>query len=917
MRRSCLLVALLCLASATAAAAQMLDYPTSSLFLPETPGVTAGALGGLFNPAALGVNAMGKSELATWWRDQDDSEDWGVSTSGLFGPGAFGLAAFEQDDDTLWQLGTSGGNRAARAGLAYRWGPEDALVAGLLLQPRRELSLGASGAWSMDTSDRQGVFDLGLRPLGTPVVTLYADYTLDRETRIDDGRWAAGIAIRPVRGLQLGASAREMVHGQEAELLLHAGITTAGFLGLDYVQRGDGDARAFALRVNPPSPGLELGLAQRTYAVVDLEHKYVTYQKFQWMDDRRVAWLDLLRQLDAIAADPHVDGVVVNLADTAIRPSLAWELRQSLQELQGAGKEVVVHADRLDFMGYYLASVADRLVVDPEGDIVLQGVAMRRTYLKGMLEKMGVGFQELRYFTYKSAMETYSRSEMSEADREQRQRVVEVDLRDGARGRLREPQADDGAVRRPRRRRAGLLAPAREGPRPDRRHRPLGGCPRPGCARSAAAASAAPRPPTWRAPTPSPTGASPSASHVVYAVGECAMDTGIRGRKTSDYLLSLARRRDVAGVVLRADSPGGDPLAQRPGGRRRPLAARAEHPRRGQPGRRRGVRRLLDQHGRREDPHHPAHPHRQHRRDRRLVLGRRHRREDRPHQRRRPDGPPRRPDDRPALPAGGDVVARARPRRAGTGTRARLRHAGLRRVRQARGARPRTLRGRGPRRRRGPRVDGRGRPRARALRSARLPARRDRPGARPRRPSRTTARSAIVEYPPRQLLDFGALLGGGGGLPSFPFGLLQPFAGVWSALAADTPAAADLRDYVEVYVQTLAANPGRGAVVLSPDDLPEGWRVAGLVDVLPPPAPGGVHGDPGQDGGQQEPDGGSELAADQPADQAGEDGGGVADEACQEETSRCSLHGAGGLVQEEGQTLKKKRPRPTAGASSF
>jgi ClpP class serine protease len=82
----------------------------------------------------------------------------------------------------------------------------------------------------------------------------------------------------------------------------------------------------------------------------------------------------------------------------------------------------------------------------------------------------------------------------------------------------------------------------------------------------------------------------------------------------------------------------------------------------------------------------------------------------------------------------------------------------------------------------------------------------------------------IVEYPPRPALDFRALFGGGGGLPSFPFGLLQPLAGLWSSLAADTPAAAELRDYVEVYVQTLAANPGRGAVVLSPDDLPEGWR---------------------------------------------------------------------------------------------
>ena len=47
---------------------------------------------------------------------------------------------------------------------------------------------------------------------------------------------------------------------------------------------------------------------------------------------------------------------------------------------------------------------------------------------------------------------------------------------------------------------------------------------------------------------------------VVYTIGECAMDTGIRGRATSAHLRRLVDNSDVAAVVLRADSPGGDPL---------------------------------------------------------------------------------------------------------------------------------------------------------------------------------------------------------------------------------------------------------------------------------------------------------------------------------------------------------------------
>ena len=51
--------------------------------------------------------------------------------------------------------------------------------------------------------------------------------------------------------------------------------------------------------------------------------------------------------------------------------------------------------------------------------LTIEGFILGRTYFKGTLEKLGVGFTELRYFKYKSAAETYARSEMSEGDREQ------------------------------------------------------------------------------------------------------------------------------------------------------------------------------------------------------------------------------------------------------------------------------------------------------------------------------------------------------------------------------------------------------------------------------------------------------------------------------------------------------------------
>lgn len=820
MRRISLLLVVLCLV-AMPATAQLLDYP-SSLVVPLTPGLTGGALGGLFNPAALGVGAVGRSELAAWWQERGGLDDWGVSTSGLFGPGAFGLAAFEQGDDTIWQLGSSGGSRAARLGFAHRWGPDDAFLAGMLAQPSRHVSLGASGAWSLANRERQGVFDLGVRPFGTPALTLFADYTLERETRIDDGRWAAGIACRPLRGVQIGATARERAHGEQAEYLLTVGITTAEFFGADVIQNAEHDERMVALRLNPPTPGLALNVAPHTYAVLDLENKYVTYQKFRWGDDRRIAWLDLLAHLDAIAADPQIDGVVVKLADTAIRPSLGWELRRSLQQLRDDGKEVVVYAHRLDFMGYYLASVADWLVMDPEGDLALQGVAMRRTYLQGMLEKLGVGFQEFRYFTYKSAMETFSRHDMSAADREQRQRMVDV-IYETARdavctSRRLSPAVFDALVDQdlgfwPQLAQERGLVDA-VGRWDDVRTwlRKERGCDFGG-----------PSPAYLPGAYPEAQWGEPARICVVYAVGECAMDSGIKGRRTARYLEALAERRDVAGVVLRADSPGGDPLpSDLVAGAVRKLRER------GIPvvvsqgdvaasggywismdgeqilttpvtitgsigviggwfwsdglGEKLGLSSDGVQAGRHAD----------------LLTGLRF-----------------------------PLVGASIPARGLDEQELELVHGYIlqaydgfvRHVARGRGLDEEAVRGLAQGRVwMGEDAIARGLcDRIGTLRDA-VAMVRDRAGIPAGR------EVTLVEYPPRPLLDLSGLLGGAGKLPSFPFGMLSPLARVVTALKADTPAAAEVRDFVDVYLQTLAKNPGRGAVIVSPDDLPVGWQ---------------------------------------------------------------------------------------------
>ncbi len=568
----------ICLVPVAATAAEppaLLDYRTESWFLPQTPGVTAGPVGGLFNPAAFALSDRAGTDV--WVDDRE-----GHLSFDHFGFAAGRVVHMAMNRSLVdwrggraavndWQVGLAGGTRAGTVGLDYRWAGgapaaearDRALVMGLVSRPARWLTWGASRAQSLEANAAQNLFDLGLRPLSTPWLTVFGDWTVDDGTPFGRGQWGAGVEVRPTRGLHLGVRARQRQDGGDADLALMVGVSGAmGNAASQSLMDSDNNVvmTSYLSRSEPPFAGRDIdGLFERRdrYVTLDLQNRVLTYQKHRWLDDQHIAWLDLMAQIEAVRDDPHLDVLVLNLAGFTGRPSLIWEMRQKLQEVRDAGKRVVVYADRLGLGTMYLAAVADRLVLDPQGDLSLPGLALTRSYLKGTLAKVGLGFQEHRYFKYKSAAETLSRDSMSEADREQRQRVVDVAYetwRGGiASGRGKTTAAVDAAVDS-----LGFLTPSEalaEGfvdqvGRWDQVLKEL---------RDTGA-----RPGKWpqelRRTWWDDQWGQPARIPVVFLVGDCAMDTGICGRRSSAWLRSLVNDKSVKAVVLRADSPGGDPL---------------------------------------------------------------------------------------------------------------------------------------------------------------------------------------------------------------------------------------------------------------------------------------------------------------------------------------------------------------------
>src|SRR5262249_15625399 len=135
---------------------------------------------------------------------------------------------------------------------------------------------------------------------------------------------------------------------------------------------------------------------------------------------------NFLDAIDDARTDDRISGIALNLSGSSFTRGQAWEIRARLEDFRATGKKVVVFVDDAQQSTYYIASAADHIVMDPEGTLLMPGYVLGRTYVASMLEKLGVGFEEFRFLKYKSAVENFARHNMSDADREQRQDLVDA-----------------------------------------------------------------------------------------------------------------------------------------------------------------------------------------------------------------------------------------------------------------------------------------------------------------------------------------------------------------------------------------------------------------------------------------------------------------------------------------------------------
>lgn len=134
---------------------------------------------------------------------------------------------------------------------------------------------------------------------------------------------------------------------------------------------------------------------------------------------RTIGLDDILRAIKEAESDNKIKGISLNLTSVSASPASMEEIRRALDEFKQSGKFVYAYSDTYSQGAYYIASVADKVYLNPQGSIDLRGLSLQTMFYKGLIDKLEIDVDIVKHGRYKSAVEPYFRSDMSEASREQ------------------------------------------------------------------------------------------------------------------------------------------------------------------------------------------------------------------------------------------------------------------------------------------------------------------------------------------------------------------------------------------------------------------------------------------------------------------------------------------------------------------
>lgn len=134
---------------------------------------------------------------------------------------------------------------------------------------------------------------------------------------------------------------------------------------------------------------------------------------------------DILSSIKKAKANDDIKGIYIEAGALMTNYATLQEIRNALADFRKSGKWIVAYGDFYTQGAYYVASVADKVYINPKGVVDWHGIGAQTMFYKDFMAKFGVKWEVVKVGTFKSATETFTEEKMSDANRLQTQTFID------------------------------------------------------------------------------------------------------------------------------------------------------------------------------------------------------------------------------------------------------------------------------------------------------------------------------------------------------------------------------------------------------------------------------------------------------------------------------------------------------------
>jgi len=135
--------------------------------------------------------------------------------------------------------------------------------------------------------------------------------------------------------------------------------------------------------------------------------------------NKSIGFYDLILALKKAKTDDNIKCIYLNVSSPDAGKATLKEIRDALVDFKTSKKKILAYSEVYTQEAYYLAAVADKVYLNPQGALEFKGFSSQLTFFKGAMEKIGVEAQIIRVGNYKSAVEPFINEKMSDYNRKQ------------------------------------------------------------------------------------------------------------------------------------------------------------------------------------------------------------------------------------------------------------------------------------------------------------------------------------------------------------------------------------------------------------------------------------------------------------------------------------------------------------------